>query len=51
MQDTEEYNLIISSVSLCYTDFYIIITHNVLTDNAITSVTIFAIIIKNLLAL
>lgn len=44
--DSEEYNLMISAVSFCYMDFYIIITHKVLTDNTITRVTLFAVITK-----
>lgn len=44
--DTEDYNLMISAVSFCYMDFYIIITHKVLTDNIITRVTLFAVITK-----
>lgn len=42
----EDYNLMISAVSFCYIDFYIIITHKVLTDNTITRVTFFAVITK-----
>lgn len=44
--DSEKYNLMISAVSFCYMDFYIIITHKVLTDNTITRVTLFAVITK-----
>lgn len=37
----------ISDVSFCYMDFYIIITHKVLTDNTVTRFTLFAVITKS----
>lgn len=44
--DTEAYNLISPSFYGWYIDFFIIITHNVLTDNTITIV-LFLLLLQN----